>query len=138
MPDDEEENLYLGRDLEDYASPPSTSFNSRRPGREEVVRALLPDSATIKTYHPGGYSGAMGFVIYLDDYIWLIKEYYGSCNLCDGMLAASDKIKYGRSILRNAYCLESEEDAIEFLNNRIAQSDYGWRKIAPDMQEIIE
>lgn len=131
-----EENLYVRNDLEDYAETPTRKM-SRHPKRSELIGALLPASADIDFYSTGGYQGHMGFVIKLDGYIWLLPESYGSCSVCDGLLSASDKLEYGRSMLRNAYCFETEREAKQFLNEKRVDGTWKWRKIAGEMHEMI-
>jgi len=133
MPDT---NRYLGLDLEDYATdPPLEEQDDRYWSRTNIIRELLPDTADVEVYSTGGYQGEMGFVIGLDGYYWLIKETYGSCSFCDGLLGADDSLEYGRSILRNAYAFDSEADARAFLRE---QDGYIWDRIKNEMAGLLD
>lgn len=128
-----ENNLYLGKDLGDYANTDVSEVDGY--GRTTWLKAILPNSADINVYSTGGYQGTKGYVIYLDDYTWIIKEAYGSCSYCDGMIGADDKAEYALSMCRNAYCLENKKDAIRFLDN---QDGWGWDKIRSNLKEMIQ
>lgn len=136
-----EDNLYLGKDLGDYADlddveNPERSYQG---SRAYYLNEILPDSATILTYRVGSYQGTMGIVITLDDYLWVIKEAYGSCGHCDGYLGAEDKAEYALSICRNAYCFERKTDARDFIQGRKENDDsyYGWTDIVDDLENMV-
>lgn len=130
--------LYLGKDLEAYVEDEQVA--EKHPRRGDLVRGLLPDSATINIYSSGGYQGMMGFAIDLDDHIWLIKESYGSCSYCDGLIGSGDRISYGISMLRNAYCFESIDDAVEFVDDASDNDDgyYGWDRISGGLIDELQ
>jgi hypothetical protein len=128
-------DLYIKNDLTDYVEYPSNGVDGY--ARTDYIKAILPEKADIEVYNHGSYQGTLGFVIRLDGYYWLIKEHYGSCSVCDSMMAADDKIEYAKSILRNAYCIENEENAIKFLIMKEEDGSYGWRNIAPEMRDIV-
>lgn len=129
-----DDRLYIKNDLGDYAN---TDINDPDGySRIDYLRAILPDSAEIDVYSTGGYQGTMGFVIRLDEYIWLIKEAFGSCALCDGFID-SHKVEYAESMCRNAYCFEDEKLARMFLTEKIDNGEYMWERIATKMRELI-
>jgi len=129
------ETLYIKNDLEDYAKDISVDESTERASREQLIDELLPDSARYEIYSTGGWQGTLGIVIECDDYIWLIKEPFGSCGVCDGLLGASDKVGYGKKMLRNAYCFESTELAIRFLGEI---DGWQWEEIEHGVREILE
>ena len=132
--DEDIQDLYLKKDLTDYSELPTEVDGYTR---TDYIKAILPEKATIDAHSVGSYQGTMGIVIGLDGYYWLIKEHYGSCSYCDGMLGAESKIEYAESILRNAYCLPDEETALRFLACKEEESSYGWNDITPEMREIV-
>ena len=129
-------DLYIKNDLADYADERATCPSPATRG--QIVRALLPD-AEIRTHSTGSYQGTMGFVIHLYDYVWLIKEAYGSCSYCDGLLATENKISYGISMLNNAYCFETTDDALTFLSRTDELVDeWGWKDVRHGMIDEVE
>jgi len=135
---DDISDLYIKNDLGDYAYTDIDDPDGY--GRTDYLRAILPNSAEVEVYSTGGYQGTMVFVIRLDDYLWVIKEAYGSCNLCDGFVGRGDghKIEYAESMCRNAYCFESEDDAIKFLKQKDEDGGYIWEKVANKAIEMLK
>ena len=134
-----EADKQIKKDLADYAQDKLES--EERPlmvDREDAMRELLPDNAEIDVYSTGGWQGSMGFVIWLDDYTWVIKEAYGSCSYCDEFIGTSDKAEYMRSVMRNAYCFRDNEDAIEFLEAKQENDTFIWGQVARHMVELIK
>lgn len=135
---DDISDLYIKNDLGDYADTNIDDPDGY--GRTPYLKAILPDSAKLSTYSTGGYQGTMVFVIRLDGYLWVIKEAYGSCNLCDGFVGrgGSHKIEYAESMCRNAYCFESEDAAVEFLKQKDKDGGYIWEKVASKAIEMLK
>lgn len=130
---------YIKKDLTDYeVDNPVVDDERYYTSRTDVIEALLPEEAEIHVHSTGNYQGSMGFVIELDDYLWLIKESYGSCSYCDGFIGSKDEMEYGLSMLRNAYCLESKKDAHLFLDHIRHEDSWGWGSIADGVIDILE
>lgn len=136
-------DLYLQRDLTDYAD----EYTKEKPyiSRKKLLRNMLPDDAAIDHHTTGGYQGLHGYVIVLDGYWWLLKDAYGSCSYCDGLLSAAqdspEKVEeYGLSMMRNAYCFDTEADARAFLDAKVSDEDHwgwGWPEIADGMLNVM-
>lgn len=136
------EQLYLKADLEDRAGLDSITLNEE--GRLRHSRSsLLEDALGVepKVTCSGGYQGTYTFVLVVDDILWVIKDSYGSCGLCDGLLHAKnytgrdDKEEgleavrnYAQSMMRNAYAFDNKNDAVRFVH-QAAEGDLdvsGW------------
>lgn len=120
--------LYRKHDLTNYATTPTAEMD--RYSRSDILKTMLPDSAEMETVSTGGYQGWMGFIIHLDGYVWLIKDGYGSCSYCDGLLAADNAASYGESMMRNVYCFDTGSDAATFVTE---QDGYAWNEVADDI-----
>lgn len=130
-------DLQLKKDLGDFATHGVEL--SDYPSRSEVVKKLL-NSPKMEVHSVGDYQGTLGFVIKTGGYIWVIKEHYGSCALCDGFISAKregNAVEYGRSILRNAYCFDDVSDAQAFVALMAEQDAYGWGCIEDGLLEIL-
>jgi len=125
-------NLYHKYDLGDYATTPTNSGNC---SRSDLLKAMLPDKADIDTVSTGGYQGHLGFIIRLDGFTWVLKDAYGSCEYCDGLLGADDAASYGQSMMRNAYCFDSNDDAATFVRQ---QDGWGWDSLADDLLDTLK
>ena len=136
------DNLYLKRDLTDYAV--DVGDEEGRYGRNSYLEAVLPDEAEIEVYSTGGYQGTQGYAITLDGYYWIIKEAYGSCSYCDAFLNAQQSadqtaVEYIHSMMRNSYCFESLDDALQFLQEKDDPYEYyRWPRIASEVAENLK
>ena len=76
----------------------------------------------------------MIFVIEGFGYYWIIKEAYGSCEVCDGFIGAPN-YEYGLSILRNAYAFDTLDDARAFLSS---VDGWGWNRIREPGLDLLD
>lgn len=116
------DKLYKEKDLIDEVQTPIEVGENHR--REDALEEVLPNIAEIKTCRKGSYNGEISIVIRLKGEIWLYNDYFGSCSGCDYFL--SDHNGWTEDMLRNAYCFETKEDAIDYMNN---SEDYSWKKL---------
>jgi len=151
-----EYKLYIQNDLEDYASrdlPEIDRDGYVRPSfkRAELIkRAVNPDSFDYACV--GSYQGSYAFVLKKGGYTWIIKESFGSCSHCDSLMAKQTNFRrseysieealdiiwdYTLKMLRNAYCFETEADAISYLEQK---DGWTWRNegLASDAIEIVK
>lgn len=132
-----DDQLYIKNDLEDYASNDIPSVEWGSPHRSELLESAVdPDS--MEFYSTGGYQGKMVFALDAGGYIWLVKEAFGSCSVCDGLLAADDDWEYTKKMLRNAYCFESKKDAIDFLDTKLETEGWYWNDVAREGKDCVE
>lgn len=131
----EEDNLYLKADLEDHADLSRIERdeeNRLRYSRSDLLEAAL--DTEVHTTCSGGYQGTYGFVLVMDGLLWVIKDSYGSCSVCDGLLAAHDQDgrpyrvedpeeldcenvrNYALVMMRNAYAFDNKNDAVRFVH----------------------
>lgn len=129
--------MNLKRDLHDYADKPD-EYDKIIHSRIDLIERLLPDGAEIEHYRQRGYQGKMGIVVWVDEYTWVIKESFGSCAYCDGLLAADDPVEYGMSMLRDAYAFETDDDAVEFVQQKLDDEVYMWNNIGREIIRILE
>jgi len=154
------EQLYLKADLEDHADLSSIERDEEgrlRYGRSDLLGAAL--DADVHTTCSGGYQGTYGFVLVVDDTLWVIKDSYGSCSVCDGLLAAHDRDgrpyrvedpdeldcenvqNYAQSMMRNAYAFDNKNDAVRFVHEasegNLDVSGWSWGDIAEGVIEDI-
>jgi hypothetical protein len=147
------DQLYRKADLADHAdlSRIDRSVGSHwPPNRSDLLREAL--DTNVEGVCSGGYQGTWVFILVVDDILWLLKDSYGSCSYCDGLLAAADLDgrsyrtdeeelgaenvrQYAESMMNNAYAFESKNDAVRF----IARVDgYGWRDVRSDTIETLD
>lgn len=146
------QNYYVKADLEDYADldelldDDAEEYRSPTLGRSEILeKALdLERDVDFDSYCTGGYQGTYLFVFEKGGYLWLLKDSYGSCSYCDGLLASENSASYGISMMRNAYAFENENDAVRFLHmasDRDADHDlmsYSWQKVGEQGIKLID
>lgn len=138
MIENENERLYLRNDLEDHADDTISSVEDQY-SRAAIMRELLPERADVFVYSTGGYQGTMGFVIRnVDGYVWVLKEGFGSCSYCDGLLGADNAADYGRSMMRNAYCFKDESDAVQFIEEMRENGVWGWHRVGEPLIEELQ
>ena len=126
-----ESKPYIQKDLIDYGRIPTSVDAFNRAG---WVEAALPEEASIQFRKSGGYTGVFVFVIRLNGYIWLFNDYYGSCSHCDSFIDREKE--WTENMLRSAYCFESEEDALQYLEET---DDFSWGQFSgPAIEEMIQ
>lgn len=137
------ENLQVQTDLADRADFSKIKGDGgswySAPSRTEMLKQAL-DIDTIHCTAHGSWQGSYGFVFVYDGYVWLIKEYYGSCALCDGVLACDNTEQarqYAKSMMQNAYAFESKNDAVRFLHLREEDDSWGWGRLVDGMIEDL-
>jgi hypothetical protein len=128
------DELQLKKDLHDHAVSEENFEGVEYRTREKLLRKILQPEWMEGT-STGGYSGTLGFVIEEDDKVWIIKEAYGSCEYCDGLLAAESAYTYTMSMLKNAYCFGDYTDAYEAIK---LMNGFYWQQIKNDLLNIIE
>lgn len=156
-------HLYEKDDLADYAAVEAVNGSDSEyglPSRSDLLEMALDVEPT--TVCSGGYQGTYLFILVVNDTLWLIKDSYGSCSYCDGLLAqqvrtysADDEEEkaelqqeedenlqqYARSMMNNAYAFESKNDAVRFLHEKDDDRSYshGWAAVAEDgISELSE
>jgi len=110
--------LQVKADLEDRAvnaSEAEWESEYGSPSRLAILKGMLPDFE-IESECTGGYQGTYVFRLDGSEYVWLIRDSYGSCSHCDGLIDHPEPYNYGVQMVRNAYAFESEEVAVEYLN----------------------
>lgn len=150
-----EETHYLKADLEDYADVESITLNEDgrvRHGRTSLLENAL--DAEVHTTCSGGYQGTYTFVLVAGGLLWVIKDSYGSCGLCDGLLHAKnyegrdspqDALEavrnYAESMMRNAYAFDNKNDAVRFVHEAAAGdldvSGWAWSDVDDGTIEAI-
>lgn len=156
--DNELSHLYEKDDLADYANVENVNGRGSEyglPSRSDLLEMALDVEPT--TVCSGGYQGTYLFILVVNDTLWLIKDAYGSCSYCDGLLAqevrkhsAEDEAEkeelqseeddnlrqYARSMMNNAYAFEDKNDAVRFLHEKTPDEDgrwhHGWEAVAED------
>jgi len=93
--------------------------------RSEILASMLPNF-DIESKCTGGYQGTYVFRLDGPEYVWLLRDSYGSCSYCDGLINNGNPYGYGVSMLRNAYAFESEDDAQRFLE---AVDNWRWERV---------
>lgn len=131
MSNDESERAnrhYVKADLEDFANLDAIEDGEwGHPSRETILmQSLALDDCEIQSACTGGYQGTYLFTFYTGNYLWIIRDSYGSCALCDGLIGAEHASEYALTMMRNAYAFESENDAVEFLTEK-TESEYSYR-----------
>jgi len=124
-------------DLEDSAlNDHEVEFESKygNPGRVDILKNILP-SYEIETACTGGYQGTYVFRLDGPEYIWLIRDSYGSCSYCDGLIDNPDPYNYGIQMLRNGYAFESEDDAVQFLK---LVGNFRWERVKGIALELFD
>jgi hypothetical protein len=139
------DRLYVRADLEDYADldrihdDPDSWGN---PSRLELLEQSLGlDEFDIKSARAGSYQGQMLFIFRTAGYIWLLKDSYGSCSHCDGLLAADHASEYAETMMRDAYAFTSIEDVREFIEAKIDGDEYGiykWEELADEVLDVLD
>jgi len=115
---------YVKNDLIDYADVENIDRSGYTSSRSTLLKESLGLSdRELKSYTYGSYQGTMLFVFEVGGYIWLLRDSYGSCSYCDGLLGSSDVRTYATSMMNNAYCFESKNDAVRFLNQVLDARD---------------
>jgi len=142
-----------GIDLDQFATlsnVPKQTDGYGGPDRVKLLSMALDiDSDEISVVREGGYQGTLLFIFEVDGYIWLLKDSYGSCSNCDGLLAAErggSYRDYTRGMIRNAYAFSTSNDAIRFLNDMANDNPghegstfaYGWGPLVDDAVTKIE
>jgi hypothetical protein len=110
-------DLYVKADLEDHADFDRIEDAPRI--RAKILREALdiePDDLHMNRC--GSYQGSMLFVFELNGQIWLLADSFGSCEVCDGLLAADHVREYATRMCRDSYAFETKEDAVSFLYSR--------------------
>lgn len=139
------ETLYVRADLEEYADLDAIDDDPSSwgtPSRSELLQQSLGlDSVEIHVASTGGYQGEKLFVFRTGGYYWLVKDSYGSCSHCDGLLAADHASEYATTMLRDAYAFTDAGDTIAFLERK-ANDDggygiFGWATLADDGVEAV-
>jgi hypothetical protein len=154
--ENETSDLYVKDDLADYANIEAVHGSEHTlPSRGSLLEMALGVEPT--TVCSGGYQGTYLFIVVVNDTLWLIKDAYGSCSYCDGLLAqrvrkhkADDEEEkeelqreedenlqqYARSMMNNAYAFESKNDAVRFLDEKAPDEErnwyHGWESVAED------
>lgn len=107
-------------------------------GRPAMIKACLPKKAELETNSIGSYDGKISFVIKLDDEIWLHNDYFGTCSGCDGFI--SKERSWVENMLRKAYCFDTIDDAIEYLQRTEDRSWKGYtgNLIKPTIETLKE
>lgn len=158
-------HLYEKADLADHADIENVDGRGSEygvPSRSDLLEMALGVEPT--TVCSGGYQGTYLFILVVEDTLWLIKDSYGSCSYCDGLLAqqvrtysADDEAEkeelqseedenlqqYARSMMNNAYAFTSKNDAVRFLHEKAPDEDqswfHGWESVAEDgISELSE
>lgn len=117
-------------DLGDYADYSDIQDTTQRSGL--VEGALNLEEREYERVSTGSYQGTVLFVFRKGGYIWLLKDNYGSCNLCDGLIGNPDPVQYARSMFRDAYAFQNKEKTKLFLESRIDndfRSAYEWEAL---------
>lgn len=135
-------NRYLKVDLEDYADLEAIDDDPEswgQPSRSEILQQSLGlNSGEIKSICSGGYQGEWLFVFRIGGYLWLLKDSYGSCPVCDGLLAADHAKHYAEGMMRNAYAFDDDNEAVRFLHEKdgdgaeLSTFSYGWSPLVDD------
>ena len=147
----------LKEDLADRANLDEIGLNEK--DRPTFRRSTLLEDALgveVLTYSTGGYQGTMTFVLVCDGLLWVIKDAYGSCSHCDGLLAARRNARdgygkdrtwdlepirdYAESMMNNAYAFDSANDAVRFVHEQAGDASYswGWGSVADGTIENID
>jgi len=127
-----EEKLYKQKDLIDQCTIKKYGAVEGY-GRSAMIKAALPEEAELQTYSTDGYQGKMAFVIRLEGEIWLHNDYFGSCSYCDSFI--DNQENWTEKMMRKAYCFDSEENAIEYLETT---EDHSWNGYEPISRPTIE
>lgn len=127
------EQTYTKNDLQDYVDgnvaqlledeDAEYDFQKYPSRRSKAITQVLPDNAEVYSEFVGMYQGEYVLCIVLDDYIWLRNNIYGSCSGCDPYQA--DPVAETESIIQDAYCFESIEDACLYLETT---DSFGWQE----------
>lgn len=155
--DNDLSHLYQKADLADHADLSNVDGRGNEyglPSRSGLLEMAL--GVEPKTVCSGGYQGTYLFILVVDDTLWLIKDSYGSCSYCDGLLAqevrtysAEDEAEkeelqteedenlrqYAESMMNNAYAFEDKNDAVRFLDAKAPEDAswyHGWESVAED------
>jgi len=154
MEENELSHLYEKDDLADRAELSNVNGCESEyglPSRSDLLEMALGVEPT--TVCSGGYQGTYLFILVVDDTLWLIKDSYGSCSYCDGLLAQQvltygadteeekeelqseedeNLQQYARSMMNNAYAFTSKNDAVRFLQEKDDDRMYshGWAAVA--------
>jgi hypothetical protein len=138
-----DETLYEKDDLADYARLSNVTDSGGRysgPSRQTLLKDAL--GVEVKSVCSGGYQGTWLFILVVNDTLWLLKDSYGSCSYCDGLMGASgdDAVRdYAENMMRNAYAFESKNDAVRFLHQKIEEGygSWGWPTVADEGIETL-
>lgn len=151
--DNERSHLYEKDDLANYADLSNVDGRGSEyglPSRSDLLEMALGVEPT--TVSSGGYQGTYLFIFVVEDTLWLLKDSYGSCSYCDGLLsqrvndysydgseeeAQSEEDEnlrqYAESMMNNAYAFTDKNDAVWFLHEKTSDGfEYGWGSVAPD------
>lgn len=159
--DNELSHLYQKADLADHADLSNVSGGDSKhgvPSRSRLLEMALGVDPTVVS--SGGYQGTMVFIMVVQDTLWLVKDSYGSCSYCDGLMAQKVRTygvndeeeraelqaeedenlrQYAESMMNNAYAFEAKNDAVRFLNEKAPDVEgnwyHGWESVA---EEAIE
>lgn len=139
---------YKKRDLEDLADLSGideldTSGRWSCPSRGELLVATLEISDDDYTaINHGSYQGTLLFVFETGGDLWLLKDAYGSCSHCDGLLSCDDDDEYknyATKMFRNAYAFEGQAEAKAFLEQKAEDGRrYGWGGVAGNALEELD
>lgn len=138
----EDTERYQKADLEEHADLEAIDDDPEswgNPSREEILQQSLGlDDGEIVSVCSGGYQGEYLFVFRSGEYLWLLKDSYGSCSYCDGLLAADHAKSYAEGMMRNAYAFEDDNEAVRFLHEKsdggaeYSTFSYGWGPLVDD------
>jgi len=127
-------NYYIKNDLIDYADM-NGFHNYTGHKRDDAIRHVLPDSATLFSEYRGSYQGELVLLIECDGYVWLHFDYFGSCSHCDPFL--DNEKSWTEKMLREAYCFENSDDLRTYLDE---SDDIRWsfEALKDDIREMLD
>jgi hypothetical protein len=125
---------YLQRDLIDYADIDTVDWVSVQ-GREQAVKAALPERSEVVFKRSGGYQGYYAFVVLLDGFLWVDTGSYGSCAHCDEYIG-HEKEEIQR-LLWDAYCFDNINDLAMWISEtEVLEMTYGDAR--QQLQDILD
>lgn len=117
-------------DLQDHADLSGIEHDGRYTPRQSraqlAAEALGLDADEITTVRHGSYQGEIVLLFRYDRYTVVLKDSYGSCSVCDGVLACSDSEQlrsYTERMLANADVYLTDDGAVEGVQ---AKEGYYW------------
>lgn len=130
-------------DASDYADMSRVTVDSDSYRSYDSRGQLLSDvlDTVVSSERVGRWDGTVVFCYTAGDYLWLCRDHFGSCSVCDGFIASETEDayrQYAETLLSNSYAFESKQDAHDFIDHQSGDALYGWGEVAGEAHDLVD